>query len=408
MKSSGEDGSSSADDFVTMIENQETRPEFSSATCSYRWRSDDAGLVLEVVSKTCPDVDLSPDWLRIAVPGAADEDGATNTKLLTLPNMMTAVLSSAATSPSCSAAGQQAGPTLSRKKKTSTLRILFPFSSDERRSQICASKKLLMIPRFPVPSLQCAELLRQTGTNGNVAGLAGDYGFGTVDGFVAPAVADLLREQILSLWRSHKLDPGEIEGTTTKADDESTKASKARSDDYTYLDEQENDFLREYFTLPLDRLLLELTDGSIPGLQGKKLMRGRPMVTVYAGEGSRYTPHFDCVQGDNGRVCTCILYLNPFWKGTAGAAGGGGAGGALHIYPTARRRLEPTGECCRVEPLHARLVVFLCDSRNLHEVVPMTEGEEPRVAVSCWYYDTERVREMDHTGDSSCRAADMK
>ena len=28
---------------------------------------------------------------------------------------------------------------------------------------------------------------------------------------------------------------------------------------------------------------------------------------VYAGAGARYTPHYDCVGGDNGRKITCVL-----------------------------------------------------------------------------------------------------
>merc|ERR1712014_517248 len=110
-----------------------------------------------------------------------------------------------------------------------------------------------------------------------------------------------------------------------------------------------------------DRLVLEVSR-QVPVLAKYKLMRGRPMAAVYEGAGSRYTPHFDCVGGDNGRVLTCLLYLNPFWSE--------GDGAKLRIWPEART-LSPEVESWDFSPMHGRLVAFLCNSRNLHEVLPV-------------------------------------
>ena len=51
-------------------------------------------------------------------------------------------------------------------------------------------------------------------------------------------------------------------------------------------------------------------------------MRGRPMAAVYADEGAHYTPHFDCVGGDNGRKITCVLPGSPCVPMLFGVAGG--------------------------------------------------------------------------------------
>eukprot|EP00971_Amphidinium_carterae_P241203 4789161-Amphidinium_carterae.1 len=152
------------------------------------------------------------------------------------------------------------------------------------------------------------------------------------------------------MWARGDLSPGEVEGGERR---------NVRSDVYTFLDETEEWIAS--FTRPLDQLVLKLA-ADVPELKQYQLMRGRPMVAIYHGEGSKYTPHFDAVGGDNGRVLTCILYLNPFWRK--------GDGGCLRLWPEAKG-LVTTGESHDIDPLHGRLAAFLCNSRNLHEVLPM-------------------------------------
>jgi len=208
-------------------------------------------------------------------------------------------------------------------------------------------------------------------------GLAASEAFGVFDGFVAGAEADAIRLHILSLWKSGQLEEGEVEGGYLR---------DKRSDKYLFLTDLDASVLA--FTRRMDKLVLELS-GRVGVLGQQPLVRGNPMATVYSGEGARYVPHFDCSGGDNGRVVTCILYLNPFWRKEDGAE--------LLLWPEATS-LTPTGACHTISPLHGRLVTFVCDSRNLHAVSPVAGClealPEPRLALSVWYYDSERIGEI--------------
>lgn len=194
-------------------------------------------------------------------------------------------------------------------------------------------------------------------------------GFGWMDGFLAGPEADAVRARVLELWTNGDLNEGEVEGGNKQ---------HLRSDRYLFM--EEDDPAVAPFTRRLDQLVLSIAK-EVDELKDLWLMRGRPMAAVYAGAGARYTPHYDCVAGDNGRKVTCVLYLNPFWKP--------GDGAELQLFPEAKG-ISPEGQCHEVEPLHGRLACFLCDSRNLHAVKPVAETAKlPRVAISCWYYDTE-------------------
>ncbi|CAE7550152.1 Egln3, partial [Symbiodinium sp. KB8] len=120
-------------------------------------------------------------------------------------------------------------------------------------------------------------------------------GFGWHDGFLAAAEADAVRSRLLELWEGGHLQQGEVEGGVRE---------KVRSDSYLFM--EEGDLVISAFTRRLDRLVLGMAK-EVPELKGLWLMRGRPMAAVYAGTGSRYAPHFDCVAGDNGRKITCIM-----------------------------------------------------------------------------------------------------
>lgn len=196
-------------------------------------------------------------------------------------------------------------------------------------------------------------------------------GNGVCDSFLSGEEADQVRERLLEMWRTGECRPGEVEGRQGQG------TARVRSDEYTY--GADGDATLAIFTRRLDLLVVELCR-TVPDLKDLSLVRGKPMVAVYNGAGSRYGPHFDANRGSNGRVLTCVLYLNPFWRE--------GDGAELLLWPHART-LEPDGPTRKVQPLHGRLAVFLCNSRNLHEVSPVTAERtlEPRIAVSCWYYD---------------------
>ena len=208
------------------------------------------------------------------------------------------------------------------------------------------------------------------------AGFRGSDGFGVLDGFLTWAEADALRQRLLDIWHAGLLKPGEVEGRLK---------ANIRSDVHSHLEDTQ-DAIVDIFARRLDQLILHLIEEVEP-LRKIKLMRGRPMAAIYAGEGAKYTAHCDCMGGDNARVLTCIAYLNPFWQY--------GDGAELRIWPDARG-VTRKGRYHDIAPLHGRLAVFLCDSRNLHEVLPVASQArlgiaEPRLAISCWYYNSMEI-----------------
>merc|ERR1719401_1269456 len=101
------------------------------------------------------------------------------------------------------------------------------------------------------------------------------------------------------------------------------------------------------------------------------------MMAVYPGGGARYVRHFDSLAGASKmqkRFCTLILYLNPFWESDHG--------GHLRLYPGLPGKEEKHVD---VEPLHGRLLAFLCAGRNAHEVMP---AWRKRFAITWWVRST--------------------
>mmetsp|Transcript_62021 Transcript_62021/g.108133 ORF Transcript_62021/g.108133 Transcript_62021/m.108133 type:complete len:196 (+) Transcript_62021:2-589(+) len=111
-----------------------------------------------------------------------------------------------------------------------------------------------------------------------------------------------------------------------------------------------------------------------------------PMFAVYPGGGSRYVRHYDYGNGPDPfvsarkqkRLLTLILYLNPFWLQEHG--------GQLRLYPEqvdANQAADDDAAACSkavdVEPAHGRLLAFLCNNRNPHEVLA---AWRPRLAVT--------------------------
>ena len=126
-----------------------------------------------------------------------------------------------------------------------------------------------------------------------------------------------------------------------------------------------------------DRFLSSL-DAFVAGL--RPLVRGKmdtcefrtwPMVTVYE-PGRRYTWHLDNGKCGNGRLLTCIYYLNQDWPHESG--------GDLRLL-----RQESPDELqimAEVPPLLDTLVIFWSESVP-HEVLPPWTGL--RHAMSVWY-----------------------
>lgn len=249
-----------------------------------------------------------------------------------------------------------------------TVRLPLGFQTDPDLCQAVRRRKAdelsLSFPRVSSLPSQVACLAEE---------MKGEDGIGCIDGLMSACELDMIRHKILDMWKAGRLDPGEVEGGEMK---------KVRSDKYLFLEDRDDSVIAK-FTKQLDTAVLQLVR-EVPHLKRLKLLRGRPMAAVYSDPGARYVPHYDCVRSDNGRVLTVILYLNPFWREADGAQ--------LSLWPEVRPlSLERRGRSRQIDPIHGRLVAWLCDSRNLHEVLPLADRDtvEPRVALSCWYYDSD-------------------
>ncbi|EOD30408.1 hypothetical protein EMIHUDRAFT_113313 [Emiliania huxleyi CCMP1516] len=101
--------------------------------------------------------------------------------------------------------------------------------------------------------------------------------------------------------------------------------------------------------------------------------RSHPMCACYPGGGARYVRHLDNPGGAgcNGRLLTCLYYLNPAWRGEDG--------GQLRLH----RR---DGSVVDVEPLLDRLVL---------------PASRPRWAISTWYHrrEAQPAREGEGEGE---------
>ena len=98
------------------------------------------------------------------------------------------------------------------------------------------------------------------------------------------------------------------------------------------------------------------------------------MLACYEGEAARYVTHVDNPD-DNGRLVTCIYYVNEKWEAKHG--------GELMLYPNATRSSSSKAAGVKVEPVLDRLVLFWSDARVPHEVLP---AHASRLAVSSWYH----------------------
>lgn len=135
------------------------------------------------------------------------------------------------------------------------------------------------------------------------------------------------------------------------------------------------DELPEALLESLDTLVEALC--SAGGRVGRRLrccgFRSWPMLSQYE-PGTRFTWHRDNGSSSNGRVLTCVYYLNEAWAPADG--------GALRLL---EHREDGDMPCCivmEVEPLLDTLVIFWADEVP-HEVLP--PRCRPRLAISVWY-----------------------
>eukprot|EP00928_Gymnodinium_smaydae_P092334 TRINITY_DN7618_c1_g1_i1.p1 TRINITY_DN7618_c1_g1~~TRINITY_DN7618_c1_g1_i1.p1 ORF type:complete len:691 (+),score=135.88 TRINITY_DN7618_c1_g1_i1:158-2074(+) len=207
-------------------------------------------------------------------------------------------------------------------------------------------------------------------------------GWGSQDGFLPGVEADALRRCVFALRKAGKLSLGR------NKHEGSVESGRVKNDEYAFVEAAEDPELAPLrrCLARCNRLLARLVASrQIGALSGVELVQGRPMVAVYPGDGSHYGRHLDATSsgaGDNGRVLTLVIYLNPCWRESHG--------GCLRILES----LDDTVGS-DVEPLHGRAVAFLCRDRCPHEVLPAWAD---RAAVTVWYYDGSRLSDRCRTG----------
>jgi len=125
-----------------------------------------------------------------------------------------------------------------------------------------------------------------------------------------------------------------------------------------------NTLVSGMMALPVPQIKARLAD--ISGLSDA-------MFTVYPGDeadNARYIRHVDNEDGLNGRLLTCVYYMNDEWNAEDD-------GGELRIFEGDQTRVKAD-----LSPIYNRLVVFFSDSSVPHEV---RHARKDRYAVTIWY-----------------------
>jgi hypoxia-inducible factor (prolyl hydroxylase) len=212
-------------------------------------------------------------------------------------------------------------------------------------------------------------------------------GYAVVDGLVGSAAGvRQLHEQVRSLpqeggrlaWERGAVGGGETGAVLSRVRGDRFLEVSGRDDDDSG---SCCDFVPA-LVARFDALLLAVSR-QVPALKGVDLtLRSRPMLACYpAGKNARYIRHVDNPDG-NGRVVTCIYYLNADWAPADG--------GQLRLHPAATAgAVGAAGTTVDVDPIADRLVLFWSDARMPHEVLPALNRD--RWALSVWYMDCAAV-----------------
>jgi hypoxia-inducible factor (prolyl hydroxylase) len=200
-------------------------------------------------------------------------------------------------------------------------------------------------------------------------------GYAIIDGFLGAEAVGSLVAAVVALHGEEEVASPFVLGKTGGGRDghSATKfAEKAvRGDVVAHLPDAEHSRVPGLATLlrQADELVTTMARGPVPALR-RVGSRSNPMLACYPGGGAHYVRHIDNPggDGDNRRLLTLLVYLNPGWVPADG--------GMLRIH-------RPDGSHVDVEPLLDRAVCFWSDARVPHEVLP---AQKPRWAVSAWYH----------------------
>ncbi|KAK3084096.1 hypothetical protein FSP39_008072 [Pinctada imbricata] len=191
-----------------------------------------------------------------------------------------------------------------------------------------------------------------------------------VDGVFKKSHLHSVLHEIDTLEEKSSFVQGQLSGGRTSGDDSrKVTATGIRSDKIVWVEGNESH-------MPNISRVVKKMDSILTAFslsQSKLCISGRTkaMVACYPGNGTYYRRHVDNPNKD-GRVITCILYLNKDWDVKDG--------GLLRIFD------ENGDDYHDVAPLFNRLLFFWSDSRNPHEVQP---SHRSRYAITVWYFDKE-------------------
>ena len=195
------------------------------------------------------------------------------------------------------------------------------------------------------------------------------------DHFLGEEKGKMVLGDVLKLYEKGNFIKGQLEPSPNSSTSSSSSSQGVvRGDVITWLGGNENGCSNIKYLMERIDAAVMMCGKPFGGYTIKQ--RTRAMVACYPGHGTHYLKHIDnpC---RNGRVLTCIYYLNVDWDSRRN-------GGLLRIYP------EGSHEVANIEPIFDRLIFFWSDSRNPHEVKP---AHRPRFAITLWYYDEKEQTE---------------
>jgi SM-20-related protein len=179
-------------------------------------------------------------------------------------------------------------------------------------------------------------------------------GVAIVPGFLDGALTARLRERALGLDRARTFVAGGVGRGASHG-----RRADVRGDRIAWIDAPSDDASERALAVALDAVRRDVNRALSLGAFDLEMH-----YAIYP-PGAGYARHRDRFRDDDGRVLSCVVYLNDAW--------GEGDGGALRLHLDDGAR--------DVAPIGGTLVAFLSD-RVEHEVLP---ARRDRVAVAAWY-----------------------
>ena len=205
------------------------------------------------------------------------------------------------------------------------------------------------------------------------------HGYCVMDDVLPSAAVEQIAAHVRSLHRSGALTPGQQYDAATALGKRGDVVCMSASND------PRCPALHD-FVLLADKVYAAMSSGVPELVAAGPPHRSQPMLALYPGDGACYPRHTDNPD-DNGRICTCILYLNGSWKE--------GDGGELRIAPNMRADDPPEALIALdIPPVMGRFVMFFSDERVPHEVLP---AHASRAACTIWFVDRAKFTDF-HSG----------